>query len=332
MTTPFKMLVLTDHLTHTKENSIYPLVRALLKHQSCRQIDLASRGNSQNNAFFHQEMTDLLWVSPAKANFRFTDDSRFFKPELKEVSIRDYDFVLLRLPHPVAPSFWTFLQKVYPDSQYLNRPSGIEKTSSKAFLMEVKELCPPMQVCHTLEEVKAFKKQFPIVLKPLRGFGGKGIVRIEGTTAWLGAEQVPLEHFFNTLQKEDFPLLAMQYLKNVSQGDKRVVVVGGEILGASLRIPAKDSWLCNVSQGGHSTATAVTKEEKEMARRLTEILSPLGIQFYGFDTLVDDQGKRVLSEINTMSVGGLPQIEAQSGQPVLSTSADLIWNEVNKLK
>jgi glutathione synthase len=303
----------------------------LLKHQSCRQIDLASRGISQNNAFFHQEMTDLLWVSPAKANFRFTDDSRFFKQELKEVSIRDYDFVLLRLPHPVAPSFWTFLQKVYPDRQYLNRPSGIEKTSSKAFLMEVKELCPPIEICHNIEEIKNVLERFPIVLKPLRGFGGKGIVRIDQHTAWLGAEQIPLEQFFNQLRQEDFPFLAMQYLKNVSQGDKRVVVIGGEILGASLRIPAKDSWLCNVSQGGHSTAAEITEEEQEIARRLTEVLSPLGIRFYGFDTLVDNHGKRVLSEINTMSVGGLPQIEAQSGKPVLDTSADLIWNEVNKL-
>jgi len=66
-----------------------------------------------------------------------------------------------------------------------------------------------------------------------------------------------------------------------------------------------------------------------MARRLGALLSPLGIVFFGFDPLEDDNGLRVLSDINTLSVGGLPQIQQLSGRPVLQQAADLLWSNVN---
>ena len=111
---------------------------------------------------------------------------------------------------------------------------------------------------------------------------------------------------------------------------KRQLVVGGEILASSLRLPKEGNWLCNVSQGGESVATEVTEREREIINKINPILASEGILIYGTDTLVDDDGQRVLSEINTLSVGGFPQAEAQSGKPIIKKLLDKIFEHADQ--
>ncbi|MBK7409991.1 MAG: hypothetical protein IPJ40_19245 [Saprospirales bacterium] len=120
----------------------------------------------------------------------------------------------------------------------------------------------------------------------------------------------------------------MKYLKNVDQGDKRIIVLTGHILGASIRLPAKGSWMCNVAQGGLATPAVAEAEEQQMAAKLSPLLADRGVIFYGFDTLVNDEGLRTLSEINTLSIGGLVQIANFTGKPVVREAAYLIWEYV----
>ena len=114
----------------------------------------------------------------------------------------------------------------------------------------------------------------------------------------------------------------MEYLPGVKHGDKRVLVVNGKIMGASLRIPPDGSWMCNVSLGGHSVYADVEPEEKEMAKILIEKLAKRGICIFGFDTLIGKEGKRVLSEVNVLSIGGIVPMEKESGRPVVQMTAD----------
>ena len=107
----------------------------------------------------------------------------------------------------------------------------------------------------------------------------------------------------------------MRYLKNVSQGDRRILIVGGEILGASLRLPRQGSWLCNVSQGGKLVANTPIDEEHKIIEMISPNLLDKGILLFGADTLVNDEGERVLSEINTISIGGFPQAETLTRKP-----------------
>ena len=132
-----------------------------------------------------------------------------------------------------------------------------------------------------------------------------------------------MESLKESIEKDGY--LSMKYLKNVSEGDKRILVVGGEILASSLRLPAKDSWLCNVAQGGKSVSSEVTEREREIIQTINPTLKKKGVLIYGADTLVDDDGKRVLSEVNTLSVGGFPQAEAQTGKPVINTLISKIF-------
>ena len=117
----------------------------------------------------------------------------------------------------------------------------------------------------------------------------------------------------------------VKYLKNVTQGDKRIIVVNGKIMGASLRLPPEGSWICNASMGGSSYAAEVDKDEENIISVINPVLSKMGIVMYGIDTLVNDERRRVLSEINTTSIGGLPQIAGFRKKPVVEEAIDLIW-------
>jgi len=145
--------------------------------------------------------------------------------------------------------------------------------------------------------------------------------------AEVAGDQLPLANWLETAREdiEAGNYLAMKYLKNVSQGDKRILVVNGKIMGASLRIPKPGQWLCNVSQGGTSVAAEITPEEEEMIAAVAPVLLEKGVVIFGADTLMDDDGKRVLSELNTNSIGGFPQAEAQTGRPILQQTINGIY-------
>ena len=189
-----------------------------------------------------------------------------------------------------------------------------------------------MKLCYSIKEIQDFAQHFPIVLKPLKEYGGKGLLRMENGNIQYREEVFPAESFLKEQEAyiQENGYLAMKFLKNVGMGDKRIIVMGGEILAASLRLPAEGSWLCNVAQGGSTQPSEADPEE----RRIIEIIAPRleseGVFIYGVDTLVDDDGKRILSEINTLSVGGFADIEAQTGKPIVKQAIDKIINYVNQ--
>lgn len=327
----FKILVFTDHSGHSAENSIYSLLLSLYQHPSCAYIDVASRGLTANKSFFQDLQGSQVSVSRVDSHFQYDADGSFFHRQQKQVDIKDYDVLFLRLPHPIRPGFWDHLIRNFPERRIFNQPTGIQISGNKQLLLELEEWCPPIQLCKDKAAVLAFAEKFPIVLKPLEAYGGQGIVKIDQGRAWLGNQEINLEDFLKEMDTKNQAYLGMKYLKNVSEGDKRIVVIYGKVIGASLRLPPKGSWLCNASQGGQSVHTSLTPEEQAMAKALSEKLGPLGVIFFGFDTLVDDQGKRVLSEVNTLSIGGIKQMDAQQkGQQLLPKAAKQIMDYIQQ--
>ena len=185
-----------------------------------------------------------------------------------------------------------------------------------------------MRLVTSVEEILEFAKKFPIVLKPLRDYGGKGILRIGGEKLDDGSTEYDTTQYLTSLKPiiENEGFLAMKFLKNVDEGDKRILVVDGEVLASSLRLPAENSWLCNVAQGGRSVPTEVTQEELRIVDEVAPRLKEEGVLICGIDTLVDDDGKRVMSEVNTLSVGGFPQSQMQTGRPVIKKTIESILN------
>ncbi len=319
-----KILVLTDHTNHSKENSIYALLPAMHKHPMVAQLDVATRGEVLNNFFFNGYINKSIFVSTVDENFAFTANGAAYKKRLHREYLKTYDVIWLRMPPPIAPDFLQFLKLVFSEKVIINDPFGIHETGSKEFLINFRELCPPIKVCRSLEDISEFKNLFPIVLKPFREYGGKGIVKIQGDQVWQGNDLMSYTEFSDSLSGKEVEYLGVKYLKNVSQGDKRIIVVNGKIIGASLRLPANGSWLCNVAQGGRSILTKVDEEEIKIVERVNIFLSRLGIVMYGVDTLVGDDGRRVLSELNTTSIGGVPQMAKQTGLPLVEETVNQI--------
>ena len=307
-------LVLTDHSGHSDQNSLYALVNTLVADPRCSRVDVASRGNAANADFFSGVGAQVMGFAVGDA-LHYSPDGGGFAGRGRNLALREYDVIWLRLPHPIPDAFFGNLASRIPSAPPLvvNDPEGIATTSTKAFLTRFGEWTPPTRLVHSESEARAFAREHPIVLKPLRAFGGLGILRID-------RPDDPIRADFSE------PYLAMKFLRNVSQGDKRILVVNGKILAASLRIPPAGEWLCNVARGGRSVAAEVSPEEAAMVAAIGPELTARGICFAGIDTLVDDDGKRVLSEINTLSIGGFPQAEVQSGRPILQLAIDELFS------
>lgn len=327
----YNVLVLTDHSRHSDQNSIYALLQEMLKHDQCGQILVASRGLDSNKAFFQDMDANALRASVVQPDFAYTGDGNYFNRDLQVVEPTKIDIVFMRLPRPVSDEFLRWIDDTFEHGTIINKPSGIIETSSKSFLLNFPEQCPSMSLCRSIDDVLASAKRNPIVLKPLKEYGGKGILKIDGDKLDDGKEIYKTGEYLKTIEdalKND-GYLSMKFLKNVTQGDKRILVVGGEIMASSLRIPAEGSWLCNVAQGGSSVPSEVTDEEKQMIEAITPALLERGIFIYGADTLMDDDGSRILSEVNTLSIGGFMQAEEQTNRPILLETINKFFNYAN---
>ncbi|RMD97386.1 MAG: hypothetical protein D6816_17630 [Bacteroidetes bacterium] len=327
----YRLLVLTDHRGHSTENSIYPLLLEMRKHKRCAGIDVASRGLENNRLFFENRAVKNLFAAPVSQTFAWDEAGSAFKKNLERVSPRTYDAVLLRLPHPVAEEFWDFLETEFPSVYFINNPAGMLKTGNKLFMLNFPELCPPMKACHSIEDIDEMRKQFPVVLKPVMSYGGKGIVRIKGDeVVFSEGEKMSFGQFAEANHQHPEPYLAVKFLRNVTEGDKRIVVCCGEVLGAVLRYPPADSWICNVAQGGSSAESAPDENELAIVARIDPAMRENGVIFYGIDTLCDDEGRRVLSEINALSIGGLHAMRTPAGVPATKRAAELLWERIHE--
>ncbi|MBT8233447.1 MAG: hypothetical protein HKO66_16070 [Saprospiraceae bacterium] len=324
----YRVLCLTDHDKHSKENSIYAIASAMAIHPQCKEIVVASRSADINSSFFYHNNFEKICGLTVGSDFNYDDAKKDLHEKTHEVKPSDFDIIFLRIPRPITDDFLNALELKFNSKCFVNKPSGIITCSSKAVLLNFQDVCPPIKLCHSINEIMAFSETQDIVLKPLREYGGKGIVRIKNKVVNDGNQNVDIQEYLTGIESTitQDGLLAMKYLENVSQGDKRLIVVGGKVLASSLRLPSEDSWLCNVALGGTSVSAEADKDELEIIERINPFLNKEGILIYGVDTLVDDSGKRTLSEINALSIGGFPQAQKQTGQPIIKMTIDKIFN------
>lgn len=327
-----KFLVLTDHRGHSANNSLYVLIRELAAHPQCASVVVASRGNRKNDLFFLENKITPLWAIKATADFSFQKDGKQFLETEQQVSISDCDAIFMRLPRPITDDFLRFLIENAKDKVIFNHPKGILKTSSKEYLVNFPSICPPIRLCYSIEAIMEMVNEFPIVLKPLKEYGGKGLLRINGDELTDGEQDFSTKTYLESVKEyiETEGYLAMKFLKNVSQGDKRLLVVDGEIMAAFLRMPKEGSWLCNVAQGGEPQRSEPTEEELNIVKTIAPKMREEGVFMYGADTLVDDDGKRILSEINTLSIGGFISAEGQDDNYVIKTTIKKIIKYVEE--
>ena len=173
-----------------------------------------------------------------------------------------------------------------------NDPREVVNAPEKMFVLDCAQYMRPTLVARHLDDLRDFqKKHGSVVVKPLHGNGGKAIFRIDKHGTNLSA----LSEVFDQTWPE--PHMVQPFLPEVSEGDKRIVLVDGEFAGAINRFPGEGEFRSNLAQGGHAEATALTEREEEICAAMGPELKRRGLVFVGIDVI----GGKWLTEINVTS-------------------------------
>ncbi len=299
------ILILTDHKKHYQSNSFYGITNALVEHTRIKNVFVCSRSDNRNTPFFNGDRAAFLYLLKVEEKLTFTSFKEIAKKAKKHLPV-EIDTILFRLPRPIKAKFIKTLQSRFKNCNIVNNIASIDRLSNKSFLLELDKFVPPVKLCVDWNQIDSFYTQFPIVLKPLKNYGGKGIIKLADQTAYFGHQkQMRLHDFKNWYLTNTQPYLAMKYMPLIQEGDKRIVVVNSKPLGALIRKPKKGGWMCNASQGGISEISSLNKRDHEIIQYLNPIFKSHNVFMYGVDLLTNSVGKRMISEINTLSIGGL---------------------------
>ena len=198
--------------------------------------------------------------------------------------------------------------------QVLNRPAGLRAWNEKLGALQFPELMAPTLVASRLELLSSFANDHgEVVLKPLGGRAGQGVVRASGSAPGLGAllELVT--------QQQQLPVMIQAFLPEVNDGDKRILLVHGEPLGAVNRKPKAGEFRSNLAVGGQPEATELTDREGQICATLRPALIEAGLFFVGIDVIAGH-----LSEINVTSPTGIREVEQLGGIPIADLTQQLL--------
>jgi glutathione synthase len=210
-------------------------------------------------------------------------DGRIAEGGTKLLDLNDGCLVSIKLDPPFNTAYITalhMLAKVGKNSHVINNPIGIINMPEKIISDELKEFLPPTLITSDEEEIMKFwKKHSDIVLKPLYEYGGKGVFRLKK------GEENYKSILTALMDKYKEPIIAQKYIPEVKKGDKRIVLIEGEVFGQLLRVPAKGQLQASVSQGGSMHDVGLTAREKQICKKLKPILKKNDIFLCGIDVI-----------------------------------------------
>lgn len=233
---------------------------------------------------------------------------------------RDIDVILMRQDPPFHMGYITathLLDRIKHETLVVNDPASVRDAPEKVFVLDYRRFMPPTLVTRSVAEVRRFMEEHgAVVLKPIHGNGGKAIFRIPADGDNLSA----LIEVFNQTWPE--PHMVQPFLPEVAEGDKRIVLVDGEVAGAINRKPGKGEFRSNLAQGGYAEATTLTPREQEICDAMGPELKRRGLIFVGIDVI----GGKWLTEINVTSPTGIVAIDQFNG----TDTAGMIWDAIER--
>lgn len=244
--------------------------------------------------------------------------NHFSLGQMQEIDLgADVDVLWLRQDPPFDMGYITtthILDRIHPDTLVVNDPFWVRNYPEKLMVLDFPDLTPPTTIARDLETLKAFKhKHGDIILKPLYGNGGAGVFRLDPNDRNLNS----LHELFSGINRE--PLIAQKFLPDVSAGDKRVILVDGEPVGAINRVPASGETRSNMHVGGRPEKVALSDRDREICARIGPLLREKGQIFVGIDVIGG-----WLTEINVTSPTGIQELERFDGINV----AETIWQAI----
>ncbi len=267
------------------------------------------------------ESAEELPVVAVPEGFRAEDFPDLPTRPATRASPESFDAVFCRTLKPFPPGYLDALAERAEKVRFVNDPRGIRRQLEPGFLLEAAGpfLPPCLRVDDPGEAEAFFAREGPLVAKRSNSCGGRGVFRVTrardgswGTDNALEGErrfgdfEALFAHVAGTPAER---ILLMRYLPRVVQGDRRVVVVGGEILGAYLRRSGQGHWVQNVAFGAECELVRASAEDAAVVAATAPAYARLGIHVLGYDFLEDDDGRWRVSEINAGNVGGLARLE-----------------------
>ena len=245
------------------------------------------------------------------------DHVTFGDQEIKELS--EFHVIWLRQDPPFDMGYITtthLLDMVSQETLIVNNPFWVRNLPEKLLVLEFPELIPNTLITRDLEEIKEFKREFgDIIIKPLYGNGGAGVFRLKENDKNL----VSLHELFSNISSE--PLIAQEFLPDVKNGDKRIILVDGEPVGAINRVPLAGETRSNMHVGGQAQPVKLTERDREICKVIGPTLKNKGQIFVGIDVI----GK-YLTEINVTSPTGIQELERFNQINV----AEIIWQTLEE--
>jgi glutathione synthase len=248
---------------------------------------------------------------------RWVEGDHFELGEETTVDLAGFDVVWLRQDPPFDMGYITtthILDLIHPSTLVVNDPFWVRNYPEKLLVLQFPDLTPPTTIARDLETLRAFKhKHGDIILKPLYGNGGAGVFRLDPNDRNLSS----LHELFSGMSRE--PLIAQKFLPAVSAGDKRVILVDGEPVGAINRVPQAGETRSNMHVGGRPEKIGLSERDREICARIGPLLREKGQVFVGIDVIGD-----YLTEINVTSPTGIQELERFDG----TNTAKLLWEAI----
>jgi glutathione synthase len=242
---------------------------------------------------------------------------RFGEPKHIDLG-SDIDVVLMRQDPPFHVGYITathLLERIEGETLVVNNPASVRNAPEKVMVLDYRRFMPPTLITRSADEIRDFQKEHKaVVIKPLHGNGGKAIFRVPAEGDNLSA----LMEVFNTTWPE--PHMVQPFLPEVAKGDKRIVLIDGEVAGAINRRPGEGEFRSNLAVGGSAEATELTEREKEICAAMGPRLKELGLIFVGIDVI----GGQWLTEINVTSPTGIIAIDRFNG----TDTPGMIWDAI----
>ncbi len=281
---------------------------------------------ARGHSLFHYDVKTLAydcgrltaWAAPVTVQREA--GNHFTAQDHRQIDlVSDIDVVLMRQDPPFDLSYITathLLERLEGQTLVVNDPASVRNAPEKVFVLDFAQYMPPTLIARRSEDVRAFHARYPgdLVMKPLHGNGGKAVIRIPADGSNLGA----LIELFDNAWIE--PHMFQPFLPDISLGDKRIVLVDGEIAGAINRRPGPGEFRSNLAQGGYAEATTLTAREEEICAAMGPELKRRGLVFVGIDVI----GGKWLTEINVTSPTGIVAIDKFNG----TDTPALIWQAI----
>ena len=225
-------------------------------------------------------------------------------PELVDLATLDVVWLRQDPPFDMAYLTTTYLLDMLPATTLVvNNPTEVRANPEKLYIARFPDLVPPTLVTRNVAHIKAFReKHQDIIVKPLYGNGGAGVFHVKPDDENIGSL---LEMF---LQGSREPVVVQAYLKDVRQGDKRIILVDGEPVGAINRVPQEGEARSNMHAGGTPEPSKLTERDLEICAAIGDDLKARGLIFAGIDVIGN-----YLTEINVTSPTGLQEIRRFDG-------------------